>query len=147
MGKMCLVNKVFLKEVFKTTMNIFLWVLQVLLALFFIMVGFTKGFSPLAEMVARVPWVADTPSWVPRLAGISEILGGVGLILPAATKIKPMLTPLAAAMLGLVMFLAIIFHLVRGEFGTLPINLIALVLAGFVAYGRARLSPIAPREK
>ena len=93
--------------------------------------------------------LADTLGWpaaVPvRVIGIAEFLGGLGLILPAVTRIKPMLTPLAGVGLATVLVLATMFHISRGELGALPIPLILGDLAAFVAWGRVAKAPIAPR--
>jgi len=57
-----------------------------------------------------------------RFIGVSELAGALGLILPAATRIRPGLTPLAALGLSTIMALAMLFHLVRGEPQALPIE-------------------------
>jgi putative oxidoreductase len=78
-----------------------------------------------------------------RFIGACELAGAVGLILPAATRIRPMLTPLAASGLVVVMLLAMAFHISRGEAAqALPINLTLGALAAFVAWGRFRKAPI-----
>lgn len=123
-------------------MNIALWIVQGLLALAFCAAGFMKGFSPTAELAANMPWINDVPSWVPRLAGIAELLGGLGLILPSVLRIQPRLTVMAAWGLVAVMVLAAIFHISRGEYDALLPNIILGGLAGFVAYGRSKLHPI-----
>ena len=76
-----------------------------------------------------------------RFIGIAELLGAVGLILPALTHIVPSLTAIAAVGLVLVMVCAIIFHISRKEYPNIGINAILLVLAAFVAYGRFVLMP------
>ena len=126
-------------------MNIGLWVLQAGLAVIFAMAGFTKGFSPLPELANEMAWVAGVPAWVPRVAGFSELLGVVGLILPAALRIKPNLTPLAAGGLGVVMLLATGLHLMRGELPYAAGTVTLLILCGLVAYGRFKIAPITPR--
>ena len=126
-------------------MKILIWILQVALAGLFLLAGFTKGFSSVEVLYAGIPWAEDTPLWVVRLAGFSEILGANGVILPAVTRIKPGLVPLAAAGLALVMALAIVFHLTREEFGLIVTPLALFALAAFVAYARLKLVPIAPR--
>ena len=126
-------------------MKILIWILQVALAGFFLMAGFIKGFQPVEVIHANISWAQDLPLWMLRLIGFSEILGANGVILPAATRIKPGLTPLAAGGLALVMALAIVFHLTRGEFGLLVGPLALFTLAAFVAYARLKLVPIAPR--
>ncbi|MDP1822628.1 MAG: DoxX family protein [Archangium sp.] len=123
-----------------------LWAVQGLLGLAFVMAGQMKLFTGIPELAKMLPWASSVPEALVRFIGASELLGGLGLILPAATRIKPMLTPLAAAGLVLVMVLAAGFHATRGEFGALPINLVLGGLAGFVAWGRVKLAPIAPRS-
>ncbi len=127
-------------------MNIALWIVQILIAFAFLAVGVVKTITPIPELVLQMAWVADVnPLLMVRLPGIAEIAGALGLILPSVTRIQPKLTPLAAACLALVMLLAAIFHLTRGEFGGIPPNIVLLLLSAFVAYGRWKLAPIAPR--
>jgi len=76
------------------------------------------------------------------ISGTAEILGGLGLILPGLTGIQVRLTPLAGIGLALVMVLAAVFHLQRGEVTNVPGNLLFGALAAFVAYGRLRLRPL-----
>ena len=128
-------------------MNIALWVVQVLLAAAFGAAGFSKLTMPIAELVEMVgPWATDVPALLVRFIGLSELLGAIGLILPALTRIQPRLTTLAAVGLGLVMILAAIFHATRGEFSGIAPNVVLLALTGFVAYGRANLAQILPRS-
>lgn len=119
-------------------MNIGLWIVQVLLALLFLMAGGMKATAPLEELAKNMPWVAGAPSWLPRFVGISEVLGAIGLIAPAATGIAPKLTGAAGAGLALVMVLAIGMHGMGGEFGVIPVNLVLGGLAAFVAWGRLK---------
>lgn len=120
-----------------------LWVLQVLLATFFLMAGITKAAQPLANLPATMPWVSDVPGWLVRFIAWSEIAGGLGVLLPAATRIKPWLTPLAAAGLAIVMVLAAGFHLARAE--PIVVHLVVAAVAALVAWGRFAKAPIAPR--
>ena len=111
----------------------------------FLFVGAMKAFQPVEFLHANMPWSNDVPLWVPRLAGYSEIVGAIGVILPAVTRIKPILSPLAAAGLGVVMALAAFFHWSRGEFPeSIPV-LVLVALASFVAYARWKIVPITPR--
>ena len=126
-------------------LHIALWVAQVLLALNFGLAGVMKSSQPIAELAKRMAWAGDIPELLVRFIGVSELLGAIGLILPAATRIKPALTPLAAAGLTTIMVLAALFHLQRGETGALPINIVLGGLAAFVAWGRWKKAPIAPR--
>ena len=83
-------------------------------------------------------WASQVPLAMVRFIGISEFLGAVGLILPAATKIKPSLTPLAALGLLTIMILAMAFHVSRGEVQATPVNIVLGGLAAFVAWGRTK---------
>ncbi len=125
--------------------SIALLVGQVLLAAFYAFVGFSKAFSPIPDLTDMMIWPGDYPA-LTRFVGWAEIAGALGLILPAATRILPWLTPLAAAGLSLVQVCAIVFHATRGETAmTLPVNLVLLALSLFVLWGRLRKAPIAAR--
>jgi putative oxidoreductase len=123
-------------------LNISLWVAQVLLAGMFIMAGFTKVAQPIEHLSQMLPWASEVPVALVRFIGISEILGGLGLILPALLRIKPQLTVWAAVGLVAVMILALIFHLSRGESAAISFNIILALVAGFVAWGRFKKTPI-----
>ncbi len=91
-------------------------------------------------------WATAVPPWLVPLIGAVELLGAVGVILPAATRIAPFLTPLAAAGFAVIQVLAIGVHASLGETATtLPVNLVLLALSLFVAWGRFRKVPVAPR--
>ena len=117
-------------------LHVGLWLAQLLLAAAFILVGYTHALAPIDVAIARAPWVASLPVALVRFIGLAELAGALGILLPAATRIRPMLTPLAAAGLATMMVLAIPFHLLRGETNTIVINLVLGVLAAFVAWGR-----------
>ncbi len=121
-------------------MNIVLWVVQVLLGLMFIFAGFTKTFRPLDTLVKTMGWVEHTPPLV-RFIGVTELLGGIGLILPALTGIQPGLTIWAGLGLALIMVLAAGFHAMRREFSGIGVNVVLLLLAVLVAYGRWQIAP------
>jgi uncharacterized membrane protein YphA (DoxX/SURF4 family) len=127
-------------------MNIVLWIVQILLAAAFLMAGFSKAFQPIEALGQMIPWTLDIPLALVRFIGVSELLAGIGLIAPALTGIKPRLTILAAAGIILVMVSAVIFHLVRGEYGYIAFNLVLLALAAFVAYGRWKVAPFRAGE-
>lgn len=126
-------------------MQIVLWIVQVLIALAFLAVGFPKLVMPLADLSQQMDWVNDLSPALVRFIGLAEVAGGLGLILPALTRILPWLTPLAAAGLVLIMILAAVFHISRGEIPFIIPNLVLLALAAFVAYGRWKIAPIAGR--
>ncbi len=119
-------------------MNIVLWVVQILLALAFLMAGSLKVTQPIQKLATNMGWVNSLPSQAVRLIGTLEILGAIGLILPAVTGILPWLTPLAAVGLVLTMIGAMILHVQRGDLG---VNLVLLALAAFVVFGRFFMLP------
>ena len=127
-------------------MNIVLWILQGLLAILFLMAGIMKATKSKDEIKEaggdRMAWVDSLSASNVRLIGIVELLAGIGLILPHLTGILPWLTPLAAIGLVLTMIGAMILHIQRGD-GTQAIvtNVVLLLLAAFVAYGRFVLVP------
>jgi hypothetical protein len=84
--------------------------------------------------------------WFIRFIGLCELAGAIGIILPAATRILPFLTPLAALGFVTIQVLAIGFHAIRGETAmSWPINALLLGLSLFVLWGRTRKLPIQPR--
>lgn len=123
-------------------LNITLWVAQVLLVGMFIMAGFSKTSQPIAQLSQMMPWTGQVPVNLVRFIGVSELLGGLGLILPALLRIKPILTAWAALGLATVMLLAAIFHASRGEYAAIGMNLILALTALFIAWGRFRKAPI-----
>ncbi len=126
--------------------SIGLWVPQVLLAVAFGLSGTMKLVTPLDQLVDKMPWVAQVGVFV-RFIGLSEVAGALGLILPGVTRIKPGLTALAALGLVVIMVLAAGLHASQGEWGVLPVNFVLGGLAAFVAWGRARKAPFAPRSQ
>jgi len=126
--------------------NIGLWVAQVILAAVYVMAGFMKLTQPIDALVASgMSYAGDYPELLTRFIGTMEVLGALGIIVPAATRIAPRLTPLAALGFSIIQILAIGLHSSRGEFQVLPVNLVLLALSLFVLWGRLRKAPIAPR--
>src|SRR5262245_11509843 len=124
-------------------MNIILWILQILLGLAFVFLAYAHSFGAAqTQLQPGAEWMRAAPQALLSFIAVCEFLGGVGLILPAATKIQPRLTPLAAALLAVMMLLAAGFHLVRGEYPNIVTNLILGALAAFVAYGRWVIAPL-----
>ena len=126
-------------------MKIALWVLQVLLAVAFVMAGIMKLSTPLDELAVKMEWVHWVPDWMVRFIGASELLGGLGLVLPAATRIMPKLTPLAAALLAVLMLCAVGMHVMHDDFAHILPSILMGALAAFVAWGRWKKAPIAAR--
>ena len=122
-----------------------LWVAQVLIAVAFCGAGFTKFFTPIPELSQMMPWTGQLPVAFVRFIGLVDLAGGLGILLPALTRIKPGLTVLAALGCVVLQILAIAFHASRGEFMVLPLNFVLLPLSAFVLWGRSKRVPISPR--
>jgi uncharacterized membrane protein YphA (DoxX/SURF4 family) len=123
-------------------MNILLWIIQTLLSLLFLFAGVTKFVMPVAEMNRQAPLVL--PGWFLHFIGACEILGALGLILPLLLRIKPGLTPLAAAGLAIITLGATIITTKAGIAMAL-FPFIVCMLSLLVAFGRWRLAPVSPR--
>jgi uncharacterized membrane protein YphA (DoxX/SURF4 family) len=119
-------------------MNIYLWIAQVLLIGMYGMAGMMKTFQPdMARKNPQMTWAHDAKDSFIRFIGTAELLGALGLILPMLTGILAWLTPLAALGLALVQILAIFtVHIPKKEYKVLPINILLLALAIFIAVGR-----------
>ena len=120
-------------------MNIALWIVQALLAAQFLFAGGMKLIMPIEDMMKQMP--LPLPDWFLLFTGVVEVLGAIGLILPWLLRIRPGLTPLAAAGLVIIMIGATAYHLAAGEVASALIPLVVGILAAFVAYGRWRLTP------
>lgn len=127
-------------------MNIALWIAQIALAAIFLMAGNLKTFQ-YDQALAMLPWVKDVPHGLVTFIGVSELLGALGLLLPALTRIQPRLTVVAAMGIVLVMVMASGFHIMRGEYAGVGMNLLFAAVAAFIAYGRSRLAPITQRTR
>ncbi|MBL8920588.1 MAG: DoxX family protein [Myxococcaceae bacterium] len=119
------------------------WAAQALLALAFLTAGAMKLAAPLDELAKNMAWIPHVPGWLVRFIGASEVLGALGLILPAATRIKPVLTPIAAALLVVVMVLGAATHVAIGEAERIVVNAVMGGLAAFVAWARFKPAAIA----
>ena len=115
-------------------MNIALWIIQALLAALFLFAGGMKLITPIEEMTKQIAM----PGWFLRFIGIAELLGAIGLILPWLLRIRPNLTPLAAAGLSVIMIGATVVTMMIGDIATALIPLMTGGLSVFVAYGRWR---------
>ncbi len=124
-------------------MNIVLWVIQVLLALLFLFAGGTKLVLPIDVLTSMgSPNQILLPGFLVRFIGVCEVLGALGLILPGLLRIRPGLTPLAAAGLVIIMIGATALTIAGdGVAMGLPPFVVGLLVA-FVAYGRWRLAPL-----
>ena len=118
-------------------MNTALWIAQGLLAAIFLFAGGMKLILPIEEMTKQIPM----PGLFLRFIAVCEVLGAIGVILPWLLRIRPGLTPLAAAGLVIVMIGATVYTLAAGDVAPALISLVVGALAAFVAYGRWRLTP------
>jgi uncharacterized membrane protein YphA (DoxX/SURF4 family) len=114
-----------------------LWIVQGLLALLFLFAGGMKLVQPIEVLTEQMP----LPGLFVRFIGVAEVLGAIGLILPGLLRIRPGLTPLAAAGLVIIMIGATVLTLAGGEVALALIPLVVGLLSAFVAYGRWRLAP------
>ena len=119
-------------------MNIALWIVQALLAGLFLFAGGAKLVLPIEEMTKEIAM----PGWFLRFIGVADVLGGLGLVLPWITRIRPGLTSLAAAGLVIIMIGATVVTMMTGEIVMALFPLVTGILCVFVAYGRWRLTPL-----
>lgn len=118
-------------------MNVVLWVIAGLLAAVFLASGLMKLARPREKLAASgQAWTEDVPPGMIKAIGALEVLAAIGLILPAALNIAPVLVPLAAAGLAVVMAGAMVTHARRKETPMIAVNLVLLVLAAVVVWGR-----------
>ena len=120
-----------------TIVNIVLWIIASLLAAAFLAAGLMKLSQPKEKLVTSgMGWAADFSAGTIKTLGGLEVLAAVGLILPAALNIAPVLVPLAALGLVIVMIGAIVTHGRRRETQSIIMNVVLLVLATVVVWGR-----------
>ncbi|MFG1928055.1 DoxX family protein [Cryptosporangium sp. NPDC048952] len=117
-------------------MDIVLWVVAGLVAAAFLFSGAFKLLLTHEKYVASQSWAADAPRWAPKAIGVLEVLGAIGVILPAVVDVAPVLVPIAATGLVLVMVGAVVMHVRRREFSASVPSVVLLVLAAMVAWGR-----------
>ncbi|MFT3901215.1 MAG: DoxX family protein [Gordonia sp. (in: high G+C Gram-positive bacteria)] len=118
-------------------MNTALWIAAWVLAAIFLFAGLAKIFTPQAKLVgAGMGWAEDADPIGIKILGLLELLGAIGLVVPALADKHTCLVPWAAVGLGLTMVGAIIVHLRRKETPNIGVNLVLLALAVFVAWGR-----------
>ena len=117
-------------------MNIALWVVQGLLAAAFLMTGTMKLTQSKEKIAENMAWVEDFTEDQIKMIGALELLGAIGLILPGVTGVAPVLVPLAAVGIALIMIGAIVTHVRRSEAQQTIINLAFMAMAAFIAWGR-----------
>lgn len=120
------------KQKTRGAINIILWITQGLLAATFIWAGFMKIFKP---EDLPFPWIKDNTNLV-LFTGMVDLLGGLGIVLPALLRIQPKLTIFAAYGIIVLMTVASVFHIARAEANDIGFNVFMALLAAFVAWGR-----------
>ena len=118
-------------------MNVALWIAQGLLAALFLFAGGTKLILPIEEMTKEIAM----PGLFLRFIGVAEVLGAIGLIIPWLLRVRPGLTPLAAAGLLIIMIGATVITIMTAGVAMALIPFVTGILCAFVAYGRWRLTP------
>lgn len=117
-------------------MNTAIWIAQGITAAMFLLAGLMKILQPKEKLSGKMSWVNDYSTPMVKLVGLAEVLGGIGLIVPQATGILPVLTPVAAVALVLVMVLAAGYHFRKNEMKAIGTNIVLTLLLAFVAWGR-----------
>jgi uncharacterized membrane protein YphA (DoxX/SURF4 family) len=118
-------------------MNIVLWILQIVLAFVFAGAGATKLVQTRDQLANRLGnWVNDFPAALLKWLGLAEVLAAIGLIVPPLVHIAPILTPLAAIGVVIVMIGAILIHARRREFPNVALTVALAIMAAVVAWAR-----------
>jgi uncharacterized membrane protein len=120
----------------EASMNVVCWVGQVVLAALFGMSGLSKVVQPKEKLAGSYPWMQTFSQGTVRFIGVMEILGAIGLIVPAATGVDPGLTPVAATGLAVMMLLAASLHLHRRELAAVAFTTLLLVPTALIAAAR-----------
>lgn len=119
-------------------LNIALWTTQILLAASMVWAASMKLFQPVDKLAAMWPWAGQVPAAFVKFTGIIDLLGGLGLILPAMLHIRPRLTPITAIAVIVLMICASAFHISRGEASVIGVNIAFAAMAAFIAWGRLK---------
>ncbi|GIH19043.1 DoxX family protein [Rugosimonospora africana] len=117
-------------------MDIFLWVVQAVLCLAFLAAGGTKVASPKEKLATTMGWSKSWPPAGLKALGAVEVLGAIGVVLPWATGVATVLTPLAAVGLAVTMVGALVVHARRREYPNAAPTILLLILSVVVAVGR-----------
>jgi uncharacterized membrane protein YphA (DoxX/SURF4 family) len=121
-------------------LDIGLWVVHAIVAVIFLMAGAMHAFRYEAAK-KNLPWVKDAARGVVVLDGAVEMLGAIGVILPRLTNILPVLTPLSAAGLAMIMAIAMALHARRREYSAIGFTSLLFLMAAFGAYDRQFMVP------
>lgn len=123
-------------------LKIGLWIAQWLFAVSFVGAALMKLAMPIAQLAAMWPWTGELAPILVRLLGVIDLLGGIGVLLPSLTRIKPRVTVVTAVACIALQLCAIAFHASRGELSALPVNVAFIAIAIFIAWGRWSGHPV-----
>ncbi len=126
-------------------LHVALWLVQGFLALTFTGGGLWKLATPIPELASKMPWMGQVAPGLLYATAAVDILGGLGVVLPSLTRVKPGLTVLAALGCVALQACAVVFHVSRGEADKTPFNFLLILLALVVAWGRHTRARIEPR--
>lgn len=108
--------------------------LEIVLALIFLYFGLSKMLLPIEKIAEKVTWANDyTPARL-KLFGFLEVIGAIGLVLPHQLNFFPLLTPMAATGLAMIMSGAIVVHLSRDEIKMIFLNIVMIFLLAGVGF-------------
>ncbi len=117
------------------TLNVILWIAQSILSIL-LLSGAVMKFMPVEKISGMMPWTGEVPIVLLRLLGVIDLLGGVGLILPGLLRLKPVMVIWASVGTSILMLSAIIFHISRVETHVIGFNIICVLIAIFITWGR-----------
>jgi len=123
-----------IKVINPNLINNLLWVMQGFLSVTFLIAGSAKFFQSPAKVAELVPTAFPLPFL--RVLGALEILGAVGIIMPLAVDVLPVLTPVSSCCMAVVLLAAAVVHLLAKHFSKLPMLIVLLALAITVTVGR-----------
>jgi len=123
-------------------MNTVLWVMQIILALLFLMAGGMKVVTPYAQFIQKMPWGKDLQPRTIKAVGVLEVLGALGLVLPGLLNFLPTLIPYAAAGLAVTMIGAAWLHVRRKERQQVVVNFVLMAVALLICVGRFVFVPL-----
>ncbi len=127
-------------------MKVGLWAAQIYVGGMFLFSGYLKLFTPIEDLAKMgMVWPGEVAPAFLMFIGLVDTAGGLGLLLPALTRIQPRLTVVAAQCAVVLQVLAMAFHAYRGEFEAVPFNITLLLGALFIWWGRSKRAPILPR--
>jgi hypothetical protein len=117
-------------------MNTALWIVAGLLAAIYLAAGSVKLLRPKEDLAQQMKWTKDVSARTVHAIGLIEVVGAFGVVLPGASHVAVVLVPIAAVGLALVQVGAAITNLRHHELKHVPINIVLIAMAVFVAWGR-----------